>query len=425
MANGTGRLTGTESQLIMGGFPFVNYGVDRYATDRPLYIPRPKYTWFAELDINQDYLKSGRLSTNLDTFLDNNNNKLYLHLKRIDHPKPTVNTETLRSYNKYVKVPTKVEYPPAQMTFDDDATSIVMALWKEYLAFYSHVGDVGYKRLLQAENLVSADEDTALANDKQLDAHAYGHLVSVDGTEPRVDMEERASLGMRLKSNNHRHFFDRIVIYDLGTERESVNIYYYFRPVITAWDHGDLDWEDRTGKVEVNATFEYENYYFALGRRRGQVADVIERMTGFRPADTPAFDDIPGQNVSVMHGDMKAPQFPTLTNSSSQTDFPTLDVLPDVNFSGVTAPTFREPQTVSRELDSIEEQIVLNQFRCDRNPDAGGCPPPIPSARIRQRALQRELELSRRETELQRQREQNDPKTQSALGNTLRKFFGG
>ena len=335
----------------LAGFPFVNYGEQRYKAKNALVLPRPKYTWFAEFDINQDYINSSRVSTNLKTFLQNNNNRLYLNLKRMDHPKPTMAFETLRSYNKYVKCPTKMEYPPAQMTLDDDATSTVIAMWKEYFAFYNHTGDVGFEKLLFAENLVTADEDDAFAYDKAMGTHGFGHLVSSEGTEPRRSMDIRGSMGMRLKPNQYRHFFDRIVLYDLGTEPDSVNVYYYYRPVITAFDHTEADWYDRTGVIEANVTFEYENYYFALGIPAFQLTDVIERVTGVKP-QPPIGGDTAAS--SSEHGIMVEPEFDEVPQTANNN----VDAPTPVRIGSNPTPTpFDPPGEPPETPEEIEEQI--------------------------------------------------------------------
>ncbi len=406
-----------EKRGGLNGWPFVNYGEQRYKSPRALVLPRQKYTWFAEFDVNQDYIDSGRMSTNLRTFLVNNQNRIYLNLKRIDHPKPNMTVDTLRSHNKYVKVPTKVEYPPAQMTLDDDATSIIVALWKEYFAFYSHVGDVGFEELRGAPSLVSADEDNAFAFDKNMGTHGYGHLVSSEGTEPRRSMDIRGSMGMRLKANQHRHFFDRIVLYDLGTEPSSVNVYYYYRPVITSFDHADVDWEDRSGKVEASVTFEYENYYFALGMNISKVAEVVERVTGVKPSYTP--EPLP---VNA-HGKMLTPEFPDIPPiENNNTDSPK----PILIGNQGEQPTFNDPPAdpppdtgdLDKEKARIQGEYQALIASCSSAQDSERC--------IKGRArLEQELDdidakiAESRKFQSEKEKEaRNDPSTKDAQKNT-------
>ncbi len=296
---------GDTTHGALPGFPFVNYASERLSI-RPMIVPRVKYTYGVQFNINKDALLDGVAITNINRFL--NDGYLYTQLKRIDHPKPSFAVDTLRSYNKYVKVPTKMEFPPASMTFDDDATSITTALMKEYINFYSHSGDVG-SQLVTAGNTSNAGPtpppdfnggfaDQSFSNDQP--NVGYNHLIANAATpDPRANMNTRPSMGLRLKPNYKRHFFDSIVIYDLGIDPNSVNIYYFYKPVITTIDHAGLDTEDRTSKVEITMNFEYENYYFAIGRNRLEVADAIELLTGVRPSEEITNDFFPNTHGAM------------------------------------------------------------------------------------------------------------------------------
>ena len=118
---------------IENGWPFVNYASDERnfnsapggARSNTLSIPRMKFTYLVEFQINQRALANP--ITNIGEFI-HGNGKLYTHLKSLDHPKPQMKMETLRSYNKWIKVPTTIEFPPATMAFHDDSTSVVSAL---------------------------------------------------------------------------------------------------------------------------------------------------------------------------------------------------------------------------------------------------------------------------------------------------------
>lgn len=251
------------------GWPFVNYAQREYNTfGRPLGIPRFPYEYLVEFQLSPRALLDN--ITNIGTFL--NDRKLYLHLKSITHPTPSIKTETLRSYNKYIKVPTVMEFPAASMTFHDDATSIVAALWKEYIHFYSHLGSVGEGvGAGRISRLSSVEED------------AFQYTYQLTGEEVRSSMDTRPSLGMKLKPNDKRLFFESIAVYDLGTDPDALNIYWYHHPFFTSWDHQPLDTFDRDGRVEVNVGFEYESYYFVLGQNRDKLAGIINSYLDFLP----------------------------------------------------------------------------------------------------------------------------------------------
>ena len=205
--------------------------------------------------------------------------KLYTHLISIDHPSPTLATEKLRSYNKWINVPVRVDYQPATMTFHDDSTSVVQALWKEHLNFYSHQATIG-------DTISGIDTNSNLGSSQEVNSFQFtDDLTATDGGEMRSKMGTRPSLGMRLKPNDGRHFFESIIIYDLGTEPDSVNVYWFHRPIITAWNHDNLDKEDRTGNVRVSASFDYEGYYFTIGQNRGRLGDYIAHILGSIPGN--------------------------------------------------------------------------------------------------------------------------------------------
>jgi hypothetical protein len=263
------------------GWPTINYAQEernfQTTSNRAgaLSIPRFKFTWLVEFQLSPRVLDNP--ITNLKEFMSDTG-KLYTHLISIDHPSPTIASEKLRSYNKWITVPTKVEYPDATMTFHDDSTSVVQALWKEHLNFYTHQATIG-------DTISGIDTNTNLSSTQEANSYQFtDDLTATDGGEMRSAMGRRPSLGMRLKPNDGRHFFEQIIIYDLGTEPDAVNVYWYHNPMITAWNHDNLDKEDRTGNVRVSASFNYEGYYFTIGQNRGRLSDYIQHILGAVPS---------------------------------------------------------------------------------------------------------------------------------------------
>ena len=331
------------------GFPFINYAQRErnLAGKRPLHIPRPKFTFLVEFELNPAFILSPEQHvTNLLEFLPNG--KLFTMLKSIDHPKPTIDTETLRSYNKYIKIPKKVEHPGLSMVFHDDSTSIAIALWKEHLNFYSHIGDIGSRMVGRNTNLFSQDASNSIQESDS--------LITAQGGSVRNDMNIRPSLGLRLKPNNKRTFFDRMIVYDLGTEPDSVNVYYYHKPIITSWDHQNLDKEDRAGKLEINVSFEFENYYFLIGQNRQKLADIIQLYLGFLPPENEKTQQIDAE-VHNAHGLTKRPSFFTaqpVEASSRTTSVPTPKIQ-STDLAETTPPPGPLPPAES--LTSIQQDI--------------------------------------------------------------------
>jgi hypothetical protein len=260
---------GTET-----GWPFINYAQEARGFQTaggqqsvPISIPRFKYTWLAEFQINPRVFENP--STNLEEFLKDG--KIYTQLLSIDHPSPKIKTEKIRSYNKWITVPTQVEYDIATMTFHDDSTSVTSALWKEHLNFYTHQASIG-------DTISGIGANANLGSQSESNSYQFGNALV--GGDVRAKMDERPSLGMRLKANDMRHFFDAIVLYDLGTEPDGINVYWYHHPMINAWNHENLDKEDRTGNVRISASFDYEGYYFAIGQNRDNLSGYIKTILG-------------------------------------------------------------------------------------------------------------------------------------------------
>lgn len=273
------------------GWPFVNHSMEvrgtrteRGSGRQTIVYPRRKFTYIVEFAINPRVIQANQFQTDLLQFL--NNGRIYATMRSIDHPKPSFQTEKLRSYNKDVIVPMKTEYQPAMMSFHDDNSSIAMALWQEIRAFYQYEGRLG--RNVVDQNQPNSDvirgfrNGNALTNARPSFGNQNGQLSTFG--EPRTTQTTLPSMGMTLKEDAARHFFDSIVIYDLGSDPDSVNIYSYMYPMVNSLDHDNLDYEDRQANVGVSMTFDYEGYYQLIGVNNAQFHQIIEDHLGFRPA---------------------------------------------------------------------------------------------------------------------------------------------
>lgn len=255
------------------GFPFVNFAMEMRGTQTEggqsrssIVYPRRKFTFLVEFFVNVRALNPNRLQTDLPNYLQNG--RLLATLKSIDHPKPTLKTEKFNSYNKKVILPTGTEYAPSTMTFHDDNTSIAMALWREYRSYYQGEGIIGTQGVINGQLTSPFIEEFRQGN-------------SLIGDNVRVGMDRTPSLGMTIRPNDGRHFFDAIRLYDLGSDPDSVNVYTYLYPVITALDHDSLDYEDRSSSMGLSMTFDYEGYYHLVGLNNFAFQEVLQQQFGF------------------------------------------------------------------------------------------------------------------------------------------------
>lgn len=262
--------------MALPGFPLTNFASDwrnlrtppgnitgAFAGRVALSIPRYKYTFLAEFQINESARATAATQTDVYDYLQNG--KFYAHLRTIDYPRVAFKNEKMRSYNKWRNVPVRIEYQPFQIGFHDDATSFVSALWKEYLTFYHETGNIGKTASMYGV----AEEGSKFTSNE--------YMV---GDSARSGQNSRPSLGMKLRPSRARHFFDQIVIYDLGTEPDSVNVYTFHKPMITQIEHDNYDHEDKTAKMSMSWMLECEGSYFVIGQNRDTIRSILAYQLG-------------------------------------------------------------------------------------------------------------------------------------------------
>lgn len=253
--------------MALAGFPVINFAaslrnLNAQVGTRPriaLATPRHKYTFLIEMQLNPNALINAQ--TNVSTYI--NNGQIYGQLKSIDYPKPRFEIETMRSYNRYRKFYKRQHFDPATIVWHDDSTSMVTSLMKEYLNFYFDNGNIN-----TAGNSGPAFDDTQMNTES-----------GIVGQGVRTNMANRQSLGQKIRPQSMRHFFDYITIYDLGTEPTSINTHTFHRPIISGFEHDNLDWYS-TDLIATPWTLEYENYYFTVGQSVDNFANVLDLILG-------------------------------------------------------------------------------------------------------------------------------------------------
>jgi hypothetical protein len=221
-------------------------------------IPRPKFTFLIEMTLNPYASIALSDTTSVVDYIKNGH--IYGQLKSIDYPRPRFDTETIRSYNRYRKVYKKMQYDPATLVWTDDSTSMIQSLMKLYISFYHETGSIG---------------STNVANDDQ----EINTELGIIGSSVRTGMSVRPSLGMKLRPQYMRHFFQSITIYDLGTEPTSIGVHTFNTPVIINFDHDGLDWYS-TDMVTTRWTLEYESYFFATSQNVDDFSGVLDTILG-------------------------------------------------------------------------------------------------------------------------------------------------
>jgi len=255
--------------MALAGFPVINFAAslrniqsNAGSQRTAMALPRLKYTFLIEMHVNPSALNSLNAQTTVGDYIKDG--YIYGQLKSIDYPKPRFEVETLRSYNRYRKVVKKMAYEPATIVWHDDSTAMVQSLIKEYVNFYSETGNIG----------TYGSSQGVIYDDGQFNTEQ-----GIVGSNVRYGMNVRQSLGLKIRPQYMRHFFDSITIYDLGTEPTRINVHTFHRPVVVSFAHDNLDWY-ATDMVTTNWQFEYEGYFFTPGQDVADFADVLDNILG-------------------------------------------------------------------------------------------------------------------------------------------------
>lgn len=259
-----------SNSFSYNGWPNINYGTEMrsdYAisgSDRTVIIyPRSKFTFFVEFNLSDDALASDRVQTTFPYRITDG--KVYAVVRSISLPRYYLDSERLKSYNKDVVIPTKAHLQQGTLRLHDDNASIAAALCKEVKAFYSYSGSLGNRGAS-----TSAVTDFRSGN-------------ALTGSSTRNSSDTRPSMGLTLRNDSSRHFFNSIIVYDLGADPASVNVYEYIYPMIVSMQQDERSYEDRTGQSGITLTFEAEEFSQVIGCAVDEISDAYYSAFGYTP----------------------------------------------------------------------------------------------------------------------------------------------
>ena len=193
--------------------------------------PRSKFMYHVVFEINNLALKS-------PAFSNKHKQEIGMLVKAADLPKFTIETVTKNQYNRKKVVQKSIGYDPINLTFHDDNSGVSNALWALYYGYY-------YR-------------------DRSLPENAY------EGS-PYSNKIVRAGFD----NNQSVPFFKSISIYTLSRRRFLG--YTLVNPMITNWQHGQVNQSESNGVMENQMTVAYENVIYTGGSvRRGSPKNFAE-----------------------------------------------------------------------------------------------------------------------------------------------------
>ena len=172
-----------------------------YTQNNFAFSPKTKYMYHVRFDPNDEIGNSA--TSNVFRF----QKELGVLVKSADLPSFRASVENKQQYNRKKNIQTRVDYQDCRIVFHDDNTGVTRALLEEYYRYY-----------FQDANKVTNGVDGA-----------YGARDKYFARVPSYGLD----------NNKRNPFFKSITIYQLS--RRNWVAYTLVNPLLTAWDHGDVN----------------------------------------------------------------------------------------------------------------------------------------------------------------------------------------
>ena len=195
-----------------------------YTNSNFTFAPKQKYMYHVVFQPNAEVGNS----TTANSFLFQK--ELGVLVKSTDLPSFRASVENKQQYNRKKNIQTRLDYQDIRMTLHDDNLGAVRAMLKEYYKYYFADGNRG----------TSGSQAAYLPRDKYFgDVPNYG-----------------------LNNRKRTPFFSYITIYQLA--RRQWFAYTLLNPLLSAWDHGNVDSTDGSFN-EASMSVAYEGVLYSEG----------------------------------------------------------------------------------------------------------------------------------------------------------------
>ena len=204
----------------------------RLYTDRDLALsPKTKFLYHVQFEITEE---AKGIAPKL--FSGSTLNEIGMLVKRADLPKFTANVETKKKYNRVKNIQTSITYSPVSIELHDDNEGITTALLQAYYRYY------------YADGNQQKDNGRAYAikpHSTYQGASANNYKYGMDVNNPGVP------------------FFRSIKISTLS--RGEYTTYTLVNPILTGWEHDNVDNSDGAGMMSNSIEVAYEAVFYDQG----------------------------------------------------------------------------------------------------------------------------------------------------------------
>ena len=218
-----------------------------YTQNNFAFSPKTKYMYHVRFEPNDEIGNSA--TSNVFRF----QKELGMLVKSADLPSFRASVENKQQYNRKKNVQTRVDYQDIRIAFHDDNTGVTRALLEEYYRYY----------------FVDANKTTN----------------GVDGAYGARDKYFARVPNYGLNNDKRNPFFKYITIYQLS--RRNWVAYTLVNPLLSAWDHGNVDSAD--GQFNENTiTVAYEAVQYTSGTVGGDTpAGFADASIGYDVTPSP------------------------------------------------------------------------------------------------------------------------------------------
>jgi hypothetical protein len=196
--------------------------------------PRTKFSYYVYFDIDPQALQA-------PGWAEKHKQEAGLLVKSAQLPKFTIDTVVKNQYNRKKVIQKQIQYDPLSITFHDDNVGVINAMWAQYMGYYYRDRHNEMKQFYDKDPY----HTTASFNERR-----YG-----------------------LDNNSTVPFFRSIQIYTMARKR--FQGYTLVNPIITSWQHGDVDNAGGGQTVEASMNVQYEAVLYSAGSVK------VDRPKGF------------------------------------------------------------------------------------------------------------------------------------------------
>ncbi len=249
------------------------FGVNGGSYDR---VPRTKFLFHVYFNLNRNIPAVANLIS------DDKSSIIGLMVKTAQLPGYELAVSEMNQYNRKRLIQTKINYNPAQIVFNDDASDLIRNMWYQYYQYY--YSDPIYKYGNTPNQNGTLGQLSAVpsgfsygANDIYSPNRVIQHWGLSGQGYNNPSLQSLSTALLTGPASGVEPFFNDITIY--GMDQKSYAQYTMINPLITSWIHDTYDYSQGNSTMVHTMTIKYENVKYYSGAIGGE--NPSEQVTGF------------------------------------------------------------------------------------------------------------------------------------------------